>query len=68
MQFIVCIEGIKLTEIQWRMKVQDVYEKTRKFRKDVGPVTDSPRPRPTNRIVTLDAISPVEAMMRDNRS
>jgi len=66
-------EGVKLIEIHRRMKVQhgdaclslqQLYEWTRKFMKDISSVTDSPRTGQAHRVVRPEAIAAVEAIMR----
>jgi len=69
-------EGVKLIEINRRMKVQygdaclslqQVYEWTRKFMNSISSVTDSPRPGQAHRVVTPEAIAAVEAIVKENR-
>ena len=69
-------EGVTPIEIHRRMKVQygdvclslqQVYEWTRKFMNGISSVTDSPRPGQTHRVVTLEAIAAVEAIVKENR-
>ena len=69
-------EGVKPIEIHRRMEVQygyaclslqQVYEWTRKFMNGISSVTDSPRPGQAHRVVTPEAISPVEAIVKENR-
>jgi len=63
-------------EIHRRMKVQNgdaclslqqVYEWTRKFMNVISSVTDCPRPGQAHRIVTPEAITAVEAIVKENR-
>jgi len=69
-------DGMKPIEIHRRMKVQcgdaclslqQVYEWTRKFMNGISSVTDSSRPGQAHRIVTPEAISAVEAIVKENR-
>ena len=69
-------EGVKPIEIHRRMKVQYgdaclslqlVYEWTRKFMNGISSVTDSPRPGQAYRLLTLEAIAAVEAIVKENR-
>ena len=49
------------------LSLQQVYEWTRKFTKDISSVTDSPRPGQAHRVVTPEAIAAVEAIVKENR-
>jgi len=69
-------EGVKPIEIHRRMKVQygdaclslqQVYEWTRKFMNDINSVTDSPRSGQAHRVVTQEAITADEAIVKENR-
>jgi len=69
-------EGMKLNEINRRMKVQygdaclslqQVYEWTTKFMNGISSVTDSPRPSQAHRVVTPGATAVVEAIVKANR-
>jgi len=69
-------EGVKPIEIHRRMEVQygdaclslqQVYEWTRKSMNGISSVTDSPRPGQALRVVTPDAITAVEAVVKENR-
>ena len=68
-------EGMKPIEIHRRMKVQygdaclslqQLYEWTRKFMNGISSVTDSPRPGQAHRVVTLEVIAAVEAIVKEN--
>jgi len=68
--------GVKPIEIHRRMKVQygdaclslqQVYEWTRKFMNGISSVTDSPRPGQAHPVVTREAITAVEVIVRENR-
>jgi len=68
--------GVKPIEIHRRMKVQygdaclslqQVDERTRKFMNGISSVTDSPRPVQAHRVVTLEAVAAVEAIVNENR-
>jgi len=57
------------TEVQYGdacLSLQQVYEWSKKFLNGVGSVTDSPRPDQAHRVVTSEAIAPVEAIMKEN--
>jgi hypothetical protein len=67
---------MKPIEIHRRMKVQygnaclslqQVYGWTKKFMNGISSVTDSPRPGQAHQIVTPEAITAVEAIMKENR-
>ena len=69
-------EGVKHTEIHRRMKVQygdaclsqqQVYKWSRKFANGVTSVEDAPRPGQAQRVVTLQNIAAVEAIVMENR-
>jgi len=69
-------EGVNPIEIHRRMEVQygdaclslqQVYEWTRKSMNGISSVTDSPRPGQALRVVTPDAITAVEAVVKENR-
>ena len=69
-------EGVKPVEIHRRMKVQycdaclslqQVYEWTRKFMNGISSVTDSPRPGQAHPVVTPEAITAVEDIVKENR-
>jgi len=69
-------EGVKPIKIHRRMKVQysdaclslqQVYEWTRKFMNGISSVTDSPRPGQAHRVMTLEVIAAVEAIVKENR-
>jgi len=69
-------EGVKPIEIRRRMKVQygdaclslqQVYEWNRKSMNGISSVTDSPRPCQAHRVVTPEAITAVEAIVKENR-
>ena len=69
-------QGVKPIEIHRQMKVQygdaclslqQVYNWTRKFMKGISSVTDSPRPGQAHRVVTPEAITAVEAIVKENR-
>jgi hypothetical protein len=66
-------EGVKSIEIHRRMKVQygyallllqQVYEWTKKLMNGISSVTDSPRPDQAHGVVTPEAISAAEAIVR----
>jgi len=44
-----------------------VYEWTRKFMNGISSVTDSPRPGQAHRVVTPEATTTVEAIVKENR-
>ena len=69
-------EGVKPIEIHRRMTVhygdacwslQQVYEWTRQFMYGTSSVTNSPQPRQAHQVVTPEAISAVEAIVKENR-
>jgi len=69
-------EGVKPIEIHRRMEVlygdaclslQQVYEWTRKFMNGISSVIDSPRPSQAHRVVPQEAITAVEAILKENR-
>ena len=69
-------EGVKPIEIHRQMKVQygdaclslqQMYEWTRKFVNGISSVTDSPRPGLAHPVVTPEAITAVEAIVKENR-
>jgi len=49
------------------LSLQQVYEWTRKFTNSISSVTVSPRPGQAHRVVTSEAISAVEAIVKENR-
>jgi len=49
------------------LSLQQVCEWTRKFTNGSSPVTDSPRPGQAHRVVTPEAITTVEAIVKENR-
>jgi len=76
--YVICFlwsEGVKPIEIHRRMEVQygdaclslqQVYEWSRKFLNSISSVTDSPRPGQAHRVVTPEAISADEAIVKEN--
>jgi hypothetical protein len=69
-------EGVKPTEIHRRMEVQcgdaclsvqQVYQWTGKFMNGISSVTDSHRPSQAHPVVTPEAISAVEVIVKENR-
>ena len=69
-------EGVKPIEIHRRMEVQygdaclslqQVYERSRKFKNDISSVTDSHRPGQAYQVVTQEAIAADEAIAKENR-
>jgi len=68
-------EGVKPIEIHRQMRVQygdaclslqQVYEWARKFMNVISSVTDSPRPGQPHQVATPEAISAVEAIVKEN--
>jgi hypothetical protein len=69
-------EGTKPNEIHQRMKVQygeacfslqQVYERSRKFRNSMTSVADAPRSGQAHCVVTPESIAAAEAIVMDNR-
>jgi hypothetical protein len=69
-------EGVKPIEINQQMKVQfadaclslqQVYKWTKKIMNGIRSVTDSPLPGQARRVVALEAIAAVEAIVKENR-
>jgi len=48
------------------LSLQQVCEWTRKFMNSISSVTDSPRPGQAHRVISLDAIAAVEAIVKEN--
>jgi len=50
-----------------RLLLQQVYNWTKKFMKDISSVTDSPRTGQAHPVVTREANAAVEAIVKENR-
>jgi len=57
---------MKVWYVDTYLSLQQVYEWTRKFMNGVSSVTVSPRPGQAHQVVTPEAITAVEAIMKEN--